>query len=80
MDLRIEGRKAIVCASSDGLGRACAEALGSDRAKVSATIPAGRFGDPSEFGDICAFLCGVSAAYITGQNILIDGGFCMNTL
>ena len=28
MDLRIEGRKAIVCASSDGLGRACAEALG----------------------------------------------------
>ncbi len=55
-------------------------ALGSDRAKVSATIPAGRFGDPSEFGDTCAFLCGVSAAYITGQNILIDGGFCMNTL
>ena len=51
-----------------------------DRAKVSATIPAGRFGDPSEFGDTCAFLCGVSAAYITGQNILIDGGFCMNTL
>ena len=55
-------------------------ALGSDRAKVSATIPAGRFGDPSEFGDTCAFLCGASAAYITGQNILIDGGFCMNTL
>ncbi len=55
-------------------------ALGSDRAKVSATIPAGRFGDPSEFGDTCAFLCGVPAAYITGQNILIDGGFCMNTL
>ena len=50
-------------------------ALGSDRAKVSAIIPAGRFGDPSEFGDTCAFLCGVSAAYITGQNILIDGGW-----
>ena len=27
MDLRIKGRTAIVCASSDGLGRACAEAL-----------------------------------------------------
>ncbi|MCZ6763979.1 MAG: SDR family oxidoreductase, partial [Alphaproteobacteria bacterium] len=38
------------------------------------TIPAGRFGDPAEFGDTCAFLCGTQAGYITGQNILIDGG------
>ena len=38
------------------------------------TIPAGRFGVPSEFGDTCAFLCSAQAAFITGQNILIDGG------
>jgi len=37
-------------------------------------IPAGRFGDPAEFGEACAFLCGARAGYITGQNILIDGG------
>jgi|SRR5690606_19874623 len=37
-------------------------------------IPAGRFGDPIEFGEACAFLCGARAGYITGQNILIDGG------
>lgn len=37
-------------------------------------IPAGRFGNPSEFGDLCAFLCSFQAGYITGQNILIDGG------
>lgn len=44
------------------------------------TIPAGRFGEPDEFGDTCAFLCSVSAAYIVGQNILIDGGYCARTL
>jgi len=37
-------------------------------------IPAQRFGMPGEFGDICAFLCSVQAAYMTGQNILADGG------
>jgi 3-oxoacyl-[acyl-carrier protein] reductase len=37
-------------------------------------IPAGRFGTPEEFGAVCAFLCSVQAGYITGQNVLIDGG------
>ena len=38
------------------------------------TIPAKRLGTPQEFGAICAFLCSVQAAYITGQNVLADGG------
>jgi 3-oxoacyl-[acyl-carrier protein] reductase len=38
------------------------------------TIPARRFGDPAEFGAACAFLCSAQAGYITGQNLLIDGG------
>jgi 3-oxoacyl-[acyl-carrier protein] reductase len=38
------------------------------------TIPAGRIGSPAEFGQTCAFLCSAHAGYITGQNILIDGG------
>lgn len=37
-------------------------------------IPAGRFGTAEEFGVICAFLCSTQAAYITGQNLLADGG------
>jgi 3-oxoacyl-[acyl-carrier protein] reductase len=37
-------------------------------------IPARRFGDPSEFGAACAFLCSARAGYITGQSLLIDGG------
>jgi 3-oxoacyl-[acyl-carrier protein] reductase len=36
--------------------------------------PARRFGRPAELGDYCAFLCGANAGFITGQNLLIDGG------
>jgi 3-oxoacyl-[acyl-carrier protein] reductase len=38
------------------------------------TIPALRFGNPAEFGATCAFLCSQQAGYITGQNVLTDGG------
>jgi 3-oxoacyl-[acyl-carrier protein] reductase len=38
------------------------------------TVPAGRFGNASEFGDACAYLCSQQAGYITGMNFLIDGG------
>jgi 3-oxoacyl-[acyl-carrier protein] reductase len=44
------------------------------RAVRMASISAGRFGTPEEFGEICAFICSTQAAYITAQNILIDGG------
>ena len=40
----------------------------------AATIPAKRLGTPHEFGEACAFLCSQQAGYITGQNILLDGG------
>jgi 3-oxoacyl-[acyl-carrier protein] reductase len=38
------------------------------------TIPAQRFGNAEEFGATCAWLCSAQASYITGQNVLIDGG------
>ena len=38
------------------------------------TVPAKRVGQPEEFGAACAFLCSAQSGYITGQNILIDGG------
>jgi 3-oxoacyl-[acyl-carrier protein] reductase len=43
-------------------------------ARSAAEIPARRFGTAEEFGGVCAFLCSAHAGYITGQNILIDGG------
>ena len=39
-----------------------------------AMVPAQRVGQPDEFGAACAFLCSAQAGYITGQNLLIDGG------
>jgi 3-oxoacyl-[acyl-carrier protein] reductase len=38
------------------------------------TVPAKRIGEPDELGTMTAFLCSAHAGYITGQNILIDGG------
>lgn len=40
----------------------------------AANSPMGRFGDPSEFGAACAFLCSKQAGYITGQTLGVDGG------
>jgi 3-oxoacyl-[acyl-carrier protein] reductase len=44
------------------------------RAQAQAAHMAGRFGDPAEFGDACAYLCSAQAGFVTGQNFLIDGG------
>ena len=44
------------------------------RAEAEARNPAGRFGEAGEFGALCAFLASARAGFITGQNILIDGG------
>ncbi|MBN1632298.1 MAG: SDR family oxidoreductase, partial [Thermoleophilia bacterium] len=49
-------------------------------AEWEASVPAHRFGDPSEFGRMCAYLCSVHAGYITGQSILVDGGLYPSTL
>ena len=55
-----------------------AKAMGADLDKFTeqqmASVPAQRFGDPAEFGEACAFLCSAQAGYITGQNLVIDGG------
>lgn len=38
------------------------------------TIPAKRYGQPNELGDACAFLCSAQAGFMTGQNLVLDGG------
>ena len=55
---------------------AAAKGISLEAAKAErlATIPAGRFGEPAEFGALCAYLCSRQAGYVTGQNWLIDGG------
>lgn len=47
-------------------------------ANEAGSIPAKRFGTADEFGALCAFLCSQHAGYITGRNILVDGGLNQN--
>jgi 3-oxoacyl-[acyl-carrier protein] reductase len=42
--------------------------------------PAGRFGEADEFGQACAWLCSAKSGFITGQNILLDGGSFPGTM
>ena len=44
------------------------------KAQQEAGVPARRIGTAAEFGSACAFLCAAQAGYITGQNLLVDGG------
>lgn len=50
------------------------------RERRKGSIPAQRFGVPAELGQLCAFVCSAQAGYITGQNLLIDGGAYPGTL
>ncbi len=57
-----------------GMVKQSGKSVDDVRAAQTAPIPARRFGTPAEFGAVCAFLCSQQAAYLTGQNILLDGG------
>jgi len=54
--------------------------LGAVAEKMIASVPAGRAGTPSEFGDACAFLCSDAAGFIVGQNLSIDGALVRATI
>ncbi|MDB5820187.1 MAG: 3-oxoacyl-ACP reductase [Rhizobacter sp.] len=60
---------------AQGSGRTVEQELDARRA----ANPARRLGDPAEFGDACAFLCSAQAGFITGQNLLMDGGLYPGT-
>ena len=62
--------RSVIGATAKSRGISYDEAL----AERVATIPAGRIGDPAEFGAACAYLCSAQAGFITGQNWLLDGG------
>jgi len=49
-------------------------------ARQGEVTPAGRIGDPDEFGAACAFLCAASSGFIVGQSLLLDGGAFNSTM
>ncbi|MEA2906948.1 MAG: 3-oxoacyl-[acyl-carrier protein] reductase [Alphaproteobacteria bacterium] len=57
-------------------GAAKRKGISYEQAKAEriASIPAKRLGELDEFGAACAFLCSAQAGFITGQNIVVDGG------
>ena len=63
-----------------GVSEAQGISMDEARARRCATIPAGRYGTPDEFGAACAFLCSRHAGFIVGQNILLDGGAVNSTM
>ena len=58
----------------EGLAKKTGQAMDTLIEARKKVAPALRFGHPDEFGHTCAFLCSQHAGFITGQNILIDGG------
>ncbi len=57
-----------------GAAQAGGRPLAELKAERALQNPSRRLGTPAEFGAACAFLCSVQAGYLTGQNLLIDGG------
>ena len=62
--------RATIAASAKAAGKTVEE---MEQARRESN-PARRFGEPAEFGDACAYLCSAQAGFITGQNLLLDGG------
>lgn len=58
----------------EGAAAATGKSVEALRASRMQSNPAQRFGSPTEFGAFCAFICSMHAGYLTGQNILLDGG------
>jgi 3-oxoacyl-[acyl-carrier protein] reductase len=56
--------------AADRTGRTVEEV----RAGLQATIPAGRYGEPREFGDLVAFLASERASFVSGVSVVVDGG------
>lgn len=64
----------------EGGAKAAGRSIDEEMAARRLTNPAGRFGHPEEFGAACTFLYSAQAGYMTGQNVLLDGGAFAGTL
>ncbi|MBX9740316.1 MAG: SDR family oxidoreductase, partial [Beijerinckiaceae bacterium] len=73
----LPGRVATPRIAQLDLARAKREGLEIDAvvADSLAQIPAGRYGDPKEYGDVVAFIASARASYVTGSVIRVDGGY-----
>ncbi|MGE5246198.1 MAG: SDR family oxidoreductase [Betaproteobacteria bacterium] len=61
-------------------GRKAGVSADEQKARASAAIPLGRYGEPDEFGRTAAFLLSKAASYITGASVQVDGGLIRGVL
>ena len=66
--------------SSAGLAKESGRSVEEEIAERAKASPAGRVGDPFEFGEACVFLCAASSGFIVGQNLVLDGGAFNSTM
>lgn len=66
--------------TAEGAARQAGKSVDEILAQRLSNVPAGRYGEPAEFGDACAYLCSAQAGFITGQNLVLDGGIYPGTL
>jgi 3-oxoacyl-[acyl-carrier protein] reductase len=66
--------------SSAGLAKESGRSVDVEIAERAKASPAGRVGDPFEFGEACVFLCAASSGFIVGQNLVLDGGAFNSTM
>jgi len=66
--------------TAEGAARQAGKSVDEILSQRLANVPAGRYGEPAEFGDACAYLCSAQAGFITGQNLVLDGGIYPGTL
>ncbi|SFL91451.1 SDR family oxidoreductase [Shimia aestuarii] len=69
-----------IAALDKGNAEKSGQSVEEARAARQATIPAGKDGNPRDFGATCAFMCSQYAAFMVGQNVLLDGGNINATL
>jgi 3-oxoacyl-[acyl-carrier protein] reductase len=63
-----------------GLAQKSGRSVEDEIAERAKSSPAGRVGDPAEFGAACVFLCAASSGYVVGQNLVLDGGAFNSTM
>jgi NAD(P)-dependent dehydrogenase (short-subunit alcohol dehydrogenase family) len=52
--------------------------LPDERERYERTTPVGRVGEPADIADVVVFLCSDMARFITGQNLVVDGGMTLH--
>lgn len=67
-------------AAIEGMAKMKSQSVEDMAEERKQSLPAKRFGEPEEFGHACAFLCSAHAGFITGQNLLLDGGLFNSSL